>query len=164
MAKTVNVANKNRLCLLINETEKTIFCLCESAFYYSDLISFSVKKLNKDIGSLVICNDGTIREIINIEKKEILGNNLLEKFKSFLLGEYNIEVKFRNRSDIPIDKFKSIIKYIIKSNEFAYDYFFIDEDDKKAKEIILNKLEDAETYRDIIDAFACSRDKCLETF
>ena len=164
MAKTVNVANKNRLCLLINETEKTIFCLCESAFYYSDLISFSDKKLNKDIGSLVICNDGTIREIINIEKKDVLGNNLLEKFKSFLLGEYNIEVKFRNRSDMSINKVKNIIENIIYSNEFAYDYFFINEDDKKAKETLLNKLEDAETYKDIINAFACTRDKCLETF
>lgn len=165
MAKIADVYNKDKFCLLINPSEKTIFCLCESAFYYSDGISFSINKLQKDIGSLVICNsENTIYEIIQIEKIGLLGNNLLEKFKSFLLGEYYIEIKFRNKNDISIDELKNIIKHALKSNEFAYDYFFIDEDDKKVKEVLLNKLEDAKTLREIIDVFVCSRDKCLETF
>ncbi len=164
MATIVNATNKDKLCLLINKTEKTIFCLCESAFYTADLITFSVKKLKKDIGSLVICNDNAICEIIDVEKKDLMGKTLFEKLKNFMLGEYKISIQFRSRDDISLGEIKSILKNIIESNEFAYDYFFVDEDEETAKKIILDKLNDAKSIKEIIDIFNCTKDKCLETF
>jgi len=164
MEKTVSVIKNNQLCLMINEIEKTIFCLCESAFLSADLIGFSTKKLRKDIDSLVIYEDGRIQKIIKIEKKELLGDSLFDKIASFLLGAYRIDVTFSNVNDMPIEKIKELLKEIINSNEFAYDYFLINENDKKAKKIILNNLIKAKTYKDIINAFECtSKDECLDS-
>lgn len=163
MEKIVDANNKEVLCLLINEQEKTIFCLCKKAFSVADLISFSIKKLNKNLGTLVICEGENIQEIVHIEKKELLGNNLVDKFKNFMLGAYSIHVQFRKRDDIDTDKIKNILKEIIETNEFAYDYFFVDENEEKAKQIILNKLKYAKTYKDIIGIFSCTADKCLDS-
>jgi len=162
MEKIVNVI-KNNPCLMINKNEKAIFCVCLSAFKSADLIGFSTKKLKKDIGALVVCEDTSIQEIIHIQKKELLGNNLVNKFKNFMLGGYRIHVQFRIRDDIDIDKIKNILYEIIKNNEFAYDYFFVEEDEEKAKQIILNKLKYAKTYKELISIFACTTDKCLDS-
>jgi len=112
----------------------------------------------------VICEDESLKKIIDIKKKKILGNSFLDKILSFLLGAYSIEVSFQDIDNFPLKKIKTILKQILFSNQNAYDYFIISNKVEDAKKTILDGLKKSESYKELIYTFKCIDTKeCLDS-
>ena len=154
----------DQLCLLLDSKRKYIFCVCGSAFQIATRAMFSTKRLRENIGRLVICEDGKVREITDIKKMELCGNTIWGKMKNLLLfGEYRISTKFKERSDLILEDVKNILKDYILKNEFAYEYFVINPDENYAKKLLLSEIEKVDNFADLVRVFRCKKGECLET-
>jgi len=160
----MGVGNKKEVCLLLSQQRQQIFCMCASAFEVADMVSFSNKKLKEDIGSLVICKDGSIKKISMIKKIGLVGESILEKIRSFIFGEYIIQITFEETS-LTLRDIIAIIKKYINDNPIAYDYLLINEENEtEGKRIILSKIDTIESIQELFDLLHCHQSVCLETF
>ncbi len=153
-----------QVCLLLSKQRQQIFCMCNSAFKVADMVSFSNKKLEEDIGSLAVCEDGSIKKISRIKKDDLVGEKIFEKIKSFMFGEYEIEITF-DEVDLTVDDVIAIIKSYLIENPLAYDYLLIDEEDEiTGRNILLSQIDNVKSIQELFDLFHCNQSVCLETF
>lgn len=163
MGADVNNINKNLPCLIINKSTKNIWCVCEKAFDVADLIWLNDKKIKKDIGSYVICKNKPVRKIKSIRKISLFGKSFKDKFFSFLNGIYSLDTRFEEIKSISVGEIKDVLIEIIYSNQYSYDFDFIDDDIDKARTILVNMVNKAKTLDEIIEAFHCNNENCLDS-
>lgn len=163
---TVNA--KNEICLLIQKGGKTIWCLNSVAFFTAQPLSLfnPTRRLKKYLGSRVIFRDGRIQTIKQISSKGFSGKTFFSKLESIFLGGYDIEVVF-SAEKLPIEEIKEFLIKNLHNNQNHYEedaFFQVDENKTKAIKKIINSLQEASTFSELIEAFGCKKlEDCLDS-
>ena len=151
--------------ILILGQDDTIWLISPVALDRATDVMFGVGKLKKEyLGSKIISSNGCVEVIKNIYKGKLMGATLWEKFKSILVGAYELKVELiQEDACLSINEIKKILVENIRSNYAHYreDHFFLVSENKSiAAAEILKKLGAAEKYADIISAFGYARENC----
>ena len=150
----INKNNKEKTCILILNYYKSVYLMNSHSFKYVKNVTFKKKIAQDYIGSLIICDNLQIKSIKNIYKRELLGKTFWSKFYSFILGRYSIEIEYESNGQISFMELKRIvIDSLIENMNISLNiYLFGIKRLKQDTDFLINKIEKAKSYKEIIYA------------